>query len=65
VKGMGYYIYADVPIVLLSETHLKPRERFFIPNYHFYRTESFQGRKGIPHDHVKVKAIPVTGRGGP
>jgi hypothetical protein len=28
------------------ETHLNPHVRFFIPNYHFYRAGSFQGRKG-------------------
>jgi hypothetical protein len=39
---------------LLSETHLKPLERFFIPNYHFYRTGRFPGRKGIPHNHVDL-----------
>jgi hypothetical protein len=30
-----------VDVALLSETHLKTNERFFIPNYHFYRTGSF------------------------
>jgi hypothetical protein len=24
-------------VALFSETHLKPHERLFIPNYHFYR----------------------------
>jgi hypothetical protein len=33
-------------VALLSETHLKPHERFFIPNYHFHPTDCFQGRKG-------------------
>jgi hypothetical protein len=33
-------------VALLSEAHLKPHERFFIPNYHFYRTDRFPGRKG-------------------
>jgi hypothetical protein len=37
-----------IDVALLSETHLKPHERFFIPNYHFYRTERFLGREGIP-----------------
>jgi hypothetical protein len=50
-------------VALLSETHLKPHERFFIPNYHYYRTNCFQGRKvktavavrkGIPHNHVDL-----------
>jgi hypothetical protein len=31
---------------VFSETHLKPHERFFIPNYHFYRTDHFPGTKG-------------------
>jgi hypothetical protein len=50
-------------VSLLSETHLKPRERFFIPNCHFYRTDCFPGRKGgtavavrkaIPNNHVDL-----------
>jgi hypothetical protein len=48
-------------VALLSETHLKPHERFFIPNYQIYRTDLFSGRNGrtaiavikdIPHNHV-------------
>jgi hypothetical protein len=35
-----------IDVTLLSETHLKPHERFFIPNYHIYRTDRFPGRKG-------------------
>jgi hypothetical protein len=31
---------------LFSETHLKPYERFYIPNYHFYRIDRHPGRKG-------------------
>jgi hypothetical protein len=41
-------------VTLLSEPHLNPHERFFIPNYHCYRTERFPGRKGIPHNHVDL-----------
>jgi hypothetical protein len=41
-----------VDLTLLSETRLKPRERFFIADYHFQRTDLLQGRKGIPHNHV-------------
>jgi exonuclease III len=41
-----------IDVVVLSETHLKPHERFFIPDYHFYWTRRFPGRKGIPHNHV-------------
>jgi hypothetical protein len=46
------YLYIDV--ALLSEIHLKPHKRFFIPNYHFYRTDHFPGRIGIPHNHVDL-----------
>jgi hypothetical protein len=35
-------------VALVSETHLKTHERFFIPNYHIYRTNCFPGRKGGP-----------------
>jgi hypothetical protein len=50
-----------VDVALLSATHLKCHERFFIPNYHFYRNDRFSGlkgrpavavRKGIQHNHV-------------
>jgi hypothetical protein len=53
-------------VALLSETHLKPHERFFIQNYHFYRTDRFPGRKsgtavavrkGIPHNHVDLPPL--------
>jgi hypothetical protein len=27
-----------IDVALLSETHLKPHQRFFIPNYNFYPT---------------------------
>jgi hypothetical protein len=61
-------------VALLSETHLKPYEMSFIQNYHFYRTDSFLGRKGgtvvavrkgIPHNlvdlppHVSIEATGV------
>jgi hypothetical protein len=36
-----------IDVVVLSETHIEPHERFFIPNYHFYRT-------GIPYNHVDL-----------
>jgi hypothetical protein len=42
-----------IDMAVLSETHLKPHERFFVPNYHFYRTEQFPGRKRIPHNHCR------------
>jgi hypothetical protein len=52
-----------IDVALFSETHLKPHERFFIPNFHFYRTDRFPGRKGgtavavrkgIPHNHLDL-----------
>jgi hypothetical protein len=48
-------IYIDV--ALLSETHLEPHEGFFIPNYYFYQTDRFPGRRGIPHNHADVCVI--------
>jgi hypothetical protein len=50
-----------IDVALFSETHLKPHERFCIPNYQVYRTDRFPGikggtavavKKGIPHSHV-------------
>jgi hypothetical protein len=35
-----------VDVALFSETHMKPHERFVILNFHFYRTDSYPGRKG-------------------
>jgi hypothetical protein len=61
---ISFKTYMDV--ALLSETHLKRHERFFIPNYHFYRTDRFPGRKcrtavavrkGIPHNHVDLPPL--------
>jgi hypothetical protein len=55
------YIY-----ILLPETHLNTCERFFTPNYHFYLTDHFPGRKGrtvvavrisIPHNHVNLHPL--------
>jgi hypothetical protein len=48
-------------VALFSETHLKPHEGFYIPNYHFHRIDrhpvrkggtAVTVRKGIPHKHV-------------
>jgi hypothetical protein len=62
-----------IDVALLSETHLKRHERFYIPNYHFYRSDRFLGkkggtaiavRKGIPHNHVDLPplvSVEVTG----
>jgi hypothetical protein len=53
-------------VALLSDTHLKPHERFFTPNYHIYRTDRFPGRKGgtavavrkgIPHNHADLPPL--------
>jgi hypothetical protein len=53
-------------VALFSETHLKPHERFFIPNYHFYRIDRYPGRKGwttiavkegIPHNQVDLSPL--------
>jgi hypothetical protein len=53
-------------MALLSETHLKPHEMFFIPKCHFYRTDHYPGRKGgtaiavrkgIPHNHVDLPPL--------
>jgi exonuclease III len=55
-----------IDVALLSETYLKPHERFYIPNYHFYYTDCFPGRKGgtavavrrgIPHNHVELPPL--------
>jgi hypothetical protein len=43
-----------IEVTLLSETHLKPHKRFFIPNYHFYQTDRFPERKGMPHNFVDL-----------
>jgi hypothetical protein len=53
-------------VTLFSETRLKPHERFFIPNFYFYRTDRFPGRKGrtavavrkgIPHNHADLPPL--------
>jgi hypothetical protein len=43
-----------IDVALLSETHLTPHKRYFIPNCYFHRTDSFPGRKDIPHNHVDL-----------
>jgi hypothetical protein len=60
-------------VALFSGTHLKPHEKFYIPNYHFYRIDRQPGRKGgtavtvrkgILHKHVDlppVISVEVTG----
>jgi hypothetical protein len=53
-------------VALFSVTHLKPHERFFIPNFHFYLTDSYPGRKcgtvvairkGITHNYVDLQPL--------
>jgi exonuclease III len=55
-----------IDVTPVSETRLKPRERFYIPNYHFYRIDRHPGRKGgtavavrngIPHSHVDLPPL--------
>jgi hypothetical protein len=61
-------------VALFSETYLKPHERFYIPNFHLYRTDFHPGRKGgtavavrkgFPHNHVDLPPlISVEATGG-
>jgi hypothetical protein len=53
-------------VALFTETHVKPHERFFNPNYHIYRTDGHPGRKvgtavavrkSIPHNHVDLQPL--------
>jgi hypothetical protein len=55
-----------IDVALLSETYLKPHERYFIPNYRVYRTDYFPGRKGgtavavskgFPHKYVELPPL--------
>jgi hypothetical protein len=55
-----------VNVALFSETHLKPHERFYIPNYNFYQIDphprmkggtAVAVRKGIPHSHVDLPPL--------
>jgi hypothetical protein len=62
-----------VDVALFSVTHLKPHERFFISNYHIYRTDRQAGRKGgtalvvrrdVPHNYVDLQPlVPVEATG--
>jgi hypothetical protein len=49
-----------VDVALFSERHLKPNERFLIPNYHFYRTDRYPGRKGGTAVAVRKLKVKVT-----
>jgi hypothetical protein len=53
-------------VALLSETHLKPHMRFYIPNYHIYRNDRINEnkggtavavKKGIPHPCVDLPPL--------
>jgi hypothetical protein len=55
-----------IDVALLSETHLKPHERFYIPNYQVYQADRFPGIKGgtavavkigVRHSHVDLPPI--------
>jgi hypothetical protein len=55
-----------IDVAVLSEMHLKPHDWFFSPNYHFYQTDCFPGRKGrtaiavrksILHNHVDLPPL--------
>jgi hypothetical protein len=35
-----------VDVALFSETHIEAHERFYIPNYNFYRVDRHPGMKG-------------------
>jgi hypothetical protein len=43
-----------IDVALLSQTHLKSHERFFIPDYHIRRTASQGEKAAIPHNHVDL-----------
>jgi hypothetical protein len=45
-----------IDVTLLSVKHLQPHERFIIPNYHFYQTDCFLGRKS----RTAENAFPIT-----
>jgi hypothetical protein len=58
--------YLHIKVALLSETHRKQHERFFIPDYQFYRPDYFPGinggtaitvRKYIPRNHVDLPPL--------
>jgi hypothetical protein len=48
-----------VDVALFSETYLKPHERFYIQNFHLYRTDRHPGRKGGTTVAVR-KGFPTT-----
>jgi hypothetical protein len=49
-----------IDVALFSEANFKAHERFFIPNFHFYRTDRFPERKGgttTPVSHVDLPVL--------
>jgi exonuclease III len=55
-----------IDVALLSETHLKPHERFSVINYHFYRNDrhpvikggtAIAVKKGVPHRYVDLPPL--------
>jgi exonuclease III len=55
-----------IDVALLSETNLKPHERFSIRNYHIYRNDRHPGakggtavavKKGVPHIYVYLPPL--------
>jgi hypothetical protein len=60
-------------VALFPEKRLKPHEWFFIPNYHFCRTDHYPGIKGgtafavtkrIPNNHVDLPPLISVGATG-
>jgi hypothetical protein len=43
-----------VDLALLSERYRKHHERFFIPNYHFYRSDGFPENEDILRNYVDL-----------
>jgi hypothetical protein len=67
LREVGNWLFPELlHVVLSSETHLKPHERVYIPNHHFYPINRHPGRtggtavavrKGIPHNHVALPLL--------
>jgi len=74
VNGIGRQHYElskqlwelHIDVALLSETHVKPHDMFYIPNYQLYWTDHFLGIKGrtatafrndIAHTHVALPPL--------
>jgi hypothetical protein len=48
-----------IDVALFSVTYLKSHERFFIPNYHFYRTDRFLEIRNPRTCHAVVTRDPL------